>query len=174
MGSCRGHPPLQRGDTLDPNCYRPISILPCLSKVFESQVNKQLTDHFQSQYTFSPMQSCFRAGHGCTSAMLKVLNDIITTIDKRQYCAAVFINLAKAFNSFNHQILIGRLNSLGSQMTASPCSPTTSQIKFSVSTQRACCPDLWQSLWGCHRVQTSGRLFSLYTSMMLLLLLVIL
>ena len=29
------------GDTLDPNCYRPISILPCLSKVFKNQVNKQ-------------------------------------------------------------------------------------------------------------------------------------
>ena len=56
---------------------------------------------------------CFRAGHGCTSATLKVLNDIITAIDKRHYCAAVFIDLAKAFDSVNHHILIGRLNSLG-------------------------------------------------------------
>ena len=59
------------------------------------------------------MQSGFRAGHGCTSATLKVLNDIITAIDKRHYCAAVFIDLAKAFDSVNHHILIGRLNSLG-------------------------------------------------------------
>jgi hypothetical protein len=60
------------------------------------------------------MQSGFRAGHGCTSATLKVLNDIITAIDKRHYCAAVFIDLAKAFDSVNHNhILIGRLNSLG-------------------------------------------------------------
>uniref|UniRef100_A0A8K9X955 Reverse transcriptase domain-containing protein n=1 Tax=Oncorhynchus mykiss TaxID=8022 RepID=A0A8K9X955_ONCMY len=59
------------------------------------------------------MQSGFRAGHGCTSATLKVLNDIITAIDKRHYCAAVFIDLAKAFDSVNHHILIGRLNSPG-------------------------------------------------------------
>uniref|UniRef100_A0A8K9XME0 Reverse transcriptase domain-containing protein n=1 Tax=Oncorhynchus mykiss TaxID=8022 RepID=A0A8K9XME0_ONCMY len=59
------------------------------------------------------MQSGFRAGHGCTSATLKVLNDIITAIDKRHYCAAVFIDLAKAFGSANHKILIGRLDSLG-------------------------------------------------------------
>ena len=59
------------------------------------------------------MQSGFRAGHGCTSATLKVLNDIITAIDKRQYCGADFIDLAKAFDSVNHRILIGRLNSLG-------------------------------------------------------------
>uniref|UniRef100_A0A8K9WWK7 Reverse transcriptase domain-containing protein n=1 Tax=Oncorhynchus mykiss TaxID=8022 RepID=A0A8K9WWK7_ONCMY len=58
------------------------------------------------------MQSGFRAGHGCTLATLKVLNDI-TAIDKRHYCAAVFIDLAKAFDSVNHHIFIGRLNSLG-------------------------------------------------------------
>uniref|UniRef100_A0A8C7DA57 Reverse transcriptase domain-containing protein n=1 Tax=Oncorhynchus kisutch TaxID=8019 RepID=A0A8C7DA57_ONCKI len=102
-------PLFKGGDTLDPNCYRPISILPCLSKVFESQVNKQITDHFESHHTFSAMQSGFRAGHGCTSATLKVLNDI----DKKHYCAAVFIHLAKAFDSVNHHILIGRLDSLG-------------------------------------------------------------
>jgi hypothetical protein len=59
------------------------------------------------------MQSGFRAGHWCTSATLKVLNDIITTIDKKQYPAAVFIDLAKAFDSVNHRAIIGRLNSLG-------------------------------------------------------------
>ena len=59
------------------------------------------------------MQSGFQAGHGCTSATLKVLNDIITAIDKRQYCAAVFIDLDKEFDSVNHHILMGRLNSLG-------------------------------------------------------------
>ena len=58
------------------------------------------------------MQSGFGASHGCASATLKVLNDILTAIDK-QYCAAVFIDLAKAFDSANHHILIGRLDSLG-------------------------------------------------------------
>uniref|UniRef100_A0A8C7UAB2 Reverse transcriptase domain-containing protein n=1 Tax=Oncorhynchus mykiss TaxID=8022 RepID=A0A8C7UAB2_ONCMY len=106
-------PLFKRGDTLDPNCYRPISILPCISKVFESQVNKNITDHFESHRTFSAIQSGFRAGHGCTSATLKVLYDIITAVDKRHYCAAVFINQTKAFDSVDHHILIGRLNSLG-------------------------------------------------------------
>ena len=62
----------------------------------------------ESHHNFSAMQSGFRAGHGCTSATLKVLNDIITAIDKRHYCAAVFLDLAKAFDSVNHNILIGR------------------------------------------------------------------
>ena len=66
-----------------------------------------LKGHFEFHRTISAMQAGFRAGHGCTSAMLKVLNDIITAIDKRQYCATVFINLAKAFDSVNHHLLIG-------------------------------------------------------------------
>ena len=102
--------PLFKGGT---QTVRPISILPRLSKVFESQVNKQITNHFESHHTFSAVQPGFRAGHGCTSTTLKVLNDIITAIDKRQYCVAVFIDLAKAFDSVNHRILIGRLNGLG-------------------------------------------------------------
>ena len=103
----------KEGDTLNPNCYRPMFILPCLSKIFESQVNKQITDHFESHCTFSTMQTGFQAGHGCTSATLKVLNDIITAINTRQYCAAVFIDLAKAIGSVNHRILISRVNSIG-------------------------------------------------------------
>ena len=58
--------------------------------------------------TFSTVKSGLRAGHGCTSATLKVLNDIITAISKRQYCAAIFINLAKTSDSVNHC----RLNSI--------------------------------------------------------------
>uniref|UniRef100_A0A8C7RE61 Mannose receptor, C type 1b n=1 Tax=Oncorhynchus mykiss TaxID=8022 RepID=A0A8C7RE61_ONCMY len=54
--------------------------------------------------------------------------------------------------------LLADSTALVSQITASPGSPTTSLTAFSVSNRRACCPDLWQSLWGCHRVQFSGRL----------------
>jgi hypothetical protein len=57
------------------------------------------------------------------ASQLKVLNDIITAIDKRQYCAAVFIDLTKTFDSDNHHILIGRLNSLGFSNDCLACFP---------------------------------------------------
>ena len=132
---------------------------------FESQVNKQITNHFDSHRTVSAMQFGFRAGHGCTSATHKVLNDIITAIDKRHYYVAVF--LVTTF-------LLADSTDLVSQMIASPGLPTTSLIEFSVSNRSACCPDLLQSLWGCHRVKFSGQLFTLNISMMSLLLQVIL
>ncbi|XDV16419.1 hypothetical protein PO909_016143 [Leuciscus waleckii] len=82
-------------------------------KIFEKLVNNQIVSHLESHRILSAMQSGFRAGHGCTTATLKVLNDIIAAIDKKQYCAAVYIDLSKAFDSVNHRVLISRLNSLG-------------------------------------------------------------
>ena len=151
-------PLFKGGDTLDPNGYRPISILPCLSKVFEIQVNKQITDNLESHRTFSTVQSGFRAGHGCTSAILKVLNDIITAMDKRQHCAAVFIDLAKAFDSVNHRIIIGRLNILGfSNDCLAWFTNNFSDRVQCVKLERLLSGPL-QSLWGYHRVHYSGRL----------------
>ncbi|CDQ98814.1 unnamed protein product, partial [Oncorhynchus mykiss] len=90
-------PLFKGGDTLEPKCYRPISILPCLSKVFESQVNKQITDHLESHHTFSSVQSGFRAGHGCTSATLKTTPFCIPpSLD------TVLSNLQTSFNAIQH------------------------------------------------------------------------
>jgi hypothetical protein len=92
------------------------------------------------------MQSGFRAGHGCTSGTLKVLNDIITAIDKRHYCAALFIDLAKDFDSVNN-ILIGRLNSLGfsNDFLAWFTNYFSDRVQC-VKSEGLTYPDLWQSL----------------------------
>ena len=47
----------------DPNCYRPISILPCLAKVLERLVHKQLTHFIDSNYSLTDLQSGFRTGY---------------------------------------------------------------------------------------------------------------
>jgi hypothetical protein len=113
------------------------------------------------------MQSGFRAGYGCTSATLKVLNDIIIAIDKRHYCAAIFINLAKAFDSVNHCILIGRLNSLGLSNDCLARFTNYSNRVQCVKSEGLLSGPLAVSM-GCHWVQFSGRLFSLYITMMTL------
>ena len=104
--------------------------------------------------------------------MLKVLNYIITTIDKRQYCAVVFIDLAKAFDSVNHHILIGRLDSLGfsNECLAWFTNYFSDRVQC-VKSQGLLSGPLAVSM-GCHRVQFLDLLSSLYTSMMSLLLLV--
>ena len=123
-------------------------------------------DHYESHHTLSTMQSGFRAGHGCTSA------DIITAIDKRQYCAAVFIDLVKAFASVNHSILIGRLNSLGFSNDCLAWFPNYFSDRVQCVKSEGLLSEPLAVSMGCHGVQFLGRLSSLYTSMMSHLLLV--
>jgi hypothetical protein len=89
------------GDQADPYCYKPISILPCLSKVLEKLGNNQLTG----------IQSGFRSGYGCVTATLKIFNDVTIALDSKKFCAA--IDLAKAFDTVDHSILVGRLRIIG-------------------------------------------------------------
>jgi hypothetical protein len=81
------HSLFKEGDHADPNCYRPIYILPCLSKVLEKLVNNQLTAFLEVYSILSGMQSGLRSGYGCVTATLKVLIDV--TIDSKQCCAAI-------------------------------------------------------------------------------------
>ncbi len=72
------------GDYSDLNCYRPNSILPCLSKILKKLVNKQLMHHLETYNVLNQVQSAFRSGHSCITATLKVLNDIICAIDIKE------------------------------------------------------------------------------------------
>uniref|UniRef100_A0A3B1JMQ8 Reverse transcriptase domain-containing protein n=1 Tax=Astyanax mexicanus TaxID=7994 RepID=A0A3B1JMQ8_ASTMX len=106
-------PLFKGGSGSDPDCYQPISILPCLAKVMERLVHKQLSYFLASNNILSDFQSGFRAGYGCMTAVTKVLDDIITALDSKKTCIAAFIDLAKAFDSVDHRVLLSRLSSIG-------------------------------------------------------------
>ena len=106
-------PLFKGGDQADPNCYRPISLLPCLSKILEKLVNKQLSKYLKDHNILSGVQSGFRTGYGCITATLKIINDVVSALGTKQYCAAIFIDLAKAFDTVDHSILLDRLGSIG-------------------------------------------------------------
>ena len=59
------------------------------------------------------MQSGFRSGYGCVTGTLHVLTDVTIALDSKQFCAAIFIDLVKSFDTVDHSILEGRLRSIG-------------------------------------------------------------
>uniref|UniRef100_A0A8C6V4C6 Reverse transcriptase domain-containing protein n=1 Tax=Neogobius melanostomus TaxID=47308 RepID=A0A8C6V4C6_9GOBI len=95
------------------NNYRPISKLPCLAKILEKLVSNQIKSFLIKHSVLKPYQSGFRQGHNYHTATTKVLNDIYAALDSRQECLALFIDLSKAFDSVNHQILLKQLQHIG-------------------------------------------------------------
>jgi hypothetical protein len=77
--------PLIKKPTLDKEVlsnYRPVSNLSYLSKLTEKAVAKQLTDHMTENDLHVPVQSAYRPKHSTETALLKVLNDILVSVDK--------------------------------------------------------------------------------------------
>lgn len=145
--------PLFKGrDNADPICYGPISILPCLSKVLEKLVNKQLTGHLTAHSILSHVQSGFHSGFGCVTATLKVLNDITSALDSKLYCAAFFIDLAKAFHTVDHRILTDRLSSIeihGLSLSWFANYLFTSHINDTVHSPLTPLSTFTQTIWSC-------------------------
>ena len=106
-------PLFKGGDREDINNYRPISKLSCLAKIMETLVNNQLKPFLSNFSVLSPQQSGFRPNHSTISAVTLVRNHIVTALDNSQHCAAIFIDLSKAFDTVNHALLLEKLHNIG-------------------------------------------------------------
>ena len=93
--------------------YRPISILPALSKVFERCAHKQLMDHLENNHLLSDRQFGFRRNSSTEQAIAFFTDQIKTKMDKGQLTGAVFIDMSKVFDTISHASIINKLPSYG-------------------------------------------------------------
>ena len=111
-------PIYKKGDKHQIENYRPISILPVISKVFEKVAYNQLFEYFSQNKLLFDSQYGFRKFHSTEHAVLELLEKLILNIDKGQMPVAVFLDLSKAFNTLDHQILLHKLKYYGIQESA--------------------------------------------------------
>ena len=107
----RVSPIYKNGEKTCKTNYRPISVLPVFSKVYERILHDQLSSHFEK--IFSPKLCGFRKGHSTQHALLNMLNEWYQTLDNSGIVGTILMDLSKAFDSLNHDLLIAKLAAYG-------------------------------------------------------------
>ena len=109
-------PIFKKKDDLDKENYRPVSVLPHVSKVFERIMYHQINDYMKDK--LSKQLTGFRKNHStqhCLSCMLEIWKKVL---DKGGYICAIFMDLSKAFDTLNHNLLIAKLGADGFETDA--------------------------------------------------------
>ena len=103
------YPIYKTGAKEDPSNYRPISILHTISKLFEKHVNSHLMGYLNKYNLIHPCQSGFRHKHSCNTALVKLIEKWMTSIDNGDIVGTLFIDFRKAFDMVDHTLLIKKL-----------------------------------------------------------------
>ena len=96
--------------------YRPISILSCISKIFEKLLISQLRIYFDD--IFSQYLSGYRASYGCQDVLLHFINICKKALDDGNVCMALLTDLSKAFDCLPYRLLICKLRAYGLSVNA--------------------------------------------------------
>ena len=110
--SARVTPLHKGGDKTNPSNYRPISVLPILSKVYERIILNTLLQHLHKNHIISDRQSGFRKNHSCGTAMHHLHTTWTGMVKAKQTVAILFLDFHKAFDMVNHQLLLNKLREI--------------------------------------------------------------
>lgn len=105
-------PILKSGNTDQPQNYRPISILPILSKILEKVIACQLSNYLEENHLLSNTQHGFRARLSTETALASLSNLLYNNIDNKKISLITLCDLSKAFDSVNHGYLMSKLTKL--------------------------------------------------------------
>lgn len=92
--------------------YRPISVLPFLSKVIEVTVHRQLSTFLQKNTLLNPYQSGFRSSYSTSTALIKVTDDLRESVDNGKLSLVALLDFSCAFNCVDFDILLSILRTL--------------------------------------------------------------
>ena len=93
--------------------YRPISILPAISKIIEKLAFESLYKYCIEKKIITESQFGFLKGKSTEDAILSFTENILDAFDKKQYTIGVFLDFSKAFDTVNHNILLSKLEYYG-------------------------------------------------------------
>ena len=91
--------------------YRPVTVLPVVSKIFEMQLQKQIMSYIDQ--VLSKFLCGYRKGYGTQTALISLLEKWRKTLDIKGYAGAVLMDLSKISDTINHELLLAKLHAYG-------------------------------------------------------------
>jgi Reverse transcriptase (RNA-dependent DNA polymerase) len=106
-------PVFKAGDKSLFSNYRPISVLPSFSKIYEKSIHARLASYLEANDILFDYQFGFRKKHSTYMAITNLYDKISNAVDKNEFVIAIFIDLAKAFDTIDFNILYDKLSYYG-------------------------------------------------------------
>ncbi|XP_054259331.1 uncharacterized protein LOC128984072 [Macrosteles quadrilineatus] len=113
LKTARAIPVFKKGDPSLLSNYRPIAILPALSKVIESVMKIQLIKYFESNHLLADAQHGFRKGRSTTTALSSLVEQIADAFEAKDSVLLNMCDLSKAFDVVSHKIIVSKLKKYG-------------------------------------------------------------
>ena len=111
-------PLFKKGDSSLLVNYRPISLLPTISKVFERVIHDQMYEYFNQFNLLAEQQYGFRKQHSTEYAAIKLIDHVSKEMEAGKTPTSVYIDLSKAFDTLTFEVLLYKLKYYGVSDTA--------------------------------------------------------